>query len=67
MKQMKRLSTAVQSGKLDMTSNAVSSVVEKLQLDGMSPEQAAVEAALSSANVMGNEDYDDIANGFLVN
>lgn len=65
--EMKRLSTAVQSGKLDMTSNAVSSVVEKLQLDGMSPEQAAVEAALSSANVMGNEDYDDIANGFLVN
>ena len=51
----KRLREAVRSNKLDLSSNNnVKEAIEKFQQEGMSLEDATLEAALNSAEVMGN-------------
>lgn len=53
--EVKRLKDAVRSSKLDISSNAgIQETIEKLQGEGMSVEDATLEAALNSSDVMGN-------------
>lgn len=53
--EVKRLKDAVRSSKLDISSNTgIQETIEKLQGDGMSLEDATLEAALNSSDVMGN-------------
>lgn len=60
-----KINAAVGEKRIDLTSEPVSDALRHFESEGMTEENAAVEVALNSKNVMGNTDYSNATTGSM--